>query len=285
MSDFSTNLQLPYLMPAQAQKHVTVNEAVRRLDAVVQMRVQSRTTAAQPGSPGDGQMWILPPGKTGAVWDGYSEGRIAYYRDGAWEEITPRAGWLAYVADSGALDLFTGGGWALAGGASGAVLENALAAAAAVKQLDQHVKAGSTPSFNGVVFPATQAPSADPNTLDDYAEGTWTPADASGAGLSFSVPGIARYTKIGREVIARARIQYPATANGVDARIGGLPFPAGNDDGAVGGAVSYCTQSAAARFLMVKDSASGALFTAAGAGVTNAQMSGALIAIEARYSV
>ena len=37
----SANLQLPYIMPSQAQKHVTHNEAVRTLDALVQLVCES----------------------------------------------------------------------------------------------------------------------------------------------------------------------------------------------------------------------------------------------------
>ena len=41
---------------------------------------------------------------------------------------------------------------------------------------------GQTLSVNGITFPATQIPSADGNTLDDYEEGTWTPTISSGTG-------------------------------------------------------------------------------------------------------
>jgi hypothetical protein len=52
----------------QAQKHITVNEALGKLDGLVQLAVQSRTVAAQPASPADGgDAWILPSGATGAV--------------------------------------------------------------------------------------------------------------------------------------------------------------------------------------------------------------------------
>ena len=40
--DFTPNLLLPYLAAAQAQKHVTLNEALRLLDALVQLVIQSR---------------------------------------------------------------------------------------------------------------------------------------------------------------------------------------------------------------------------------------------------
>ncbi len=68
MSDSTTNLQLPYVMPNQAQKHVTVNEGLLKLDAMVQTAVESDSTSAQPTSPNDGDLYILPPGKTGDDW-------------------------------------------------------------------------------------------------------------------------------------------------------------------------------------------------------------------------
>lgn len=167
MSDFSTNLQLPYLMPAQAQKHVTVNEALRRMDVLVQMSVQSRTTAAQPASPGDGQLWILPPDKTGADWNGFSAGRIAYYRDGAWEEITPRPGWFAFVIDANQLEVFTGAAWVSAADAAGALLEGECASPASVKAIDQGLATGSVVRFTGLGLGAS--PSADLLRVEDTA--------------------------------------------------------------------------------------------------------------------
>ena len=51
MSDTTTHLGLPYLLAAQAQKHVTHNEALRLLDAMVQLSVLDRTRTAPPASP------------------------------------------------------------------------------------------------------------------------------------------------------------------------------------------------------------------------------------------
>lgn len=76
--------------------------------------------------------------------------------------------------------------------------------------------------FGQLAFPAAQNPSSDANTLDDYEEGSWTPVDSSGAGLSLTASGI--YTKIGRLVFVSGQIIWPATANGATATIGGLPF-------------------------------------------------------------
>lgn len=80
----------------------------------------------------------------------------------------------------------------------------------------------------GIVFPANQSQSSDPNTLDDYEEGTWTPTDASGAGLTMASGNSGRWTKIGRCVFVDAEVRYPATASGLTAIIGGLPFTSSN---------------------------------------------------------
>lgn len=111
MSDATPRLGLPWLMPAQAQKHVTVNESLGRLDALVQCAVQSRTTPAQPDVPGDGEAWILPAGAAGTDWDGFFQHDIAYHQDGAWRRIAARAGLSAYVVDEGALVMFDGASW------------------------------------------------------------------------------------------------------------------------------------------------------------------------------
>ena len=109
----TTNLALRYLAVGQAQKHVTVNETLRRLDAVVQLTVVSASTTAEPGSPGDGAVYIVPSGKSGTQWASFANWSLGYYRDGAWEQISPREGWLAYVADTDLLLHYTGSAWEL----------------------------------------------------------------------------------------------------------------------------------------------------------------------------
>jgi Major tropism determinant N-terminal domain len=85
---------------------------------------------------------------------------------------------------------------------------------------------GTTPSTSGsgVSFPATQSPSTDANTLDDYEEGTWTPVDSSGAGLTLTVSGTSKYIKVGRTVTLCCNVTYPATASTAGMSIGGFPF-------------------------------------------------------------
>jgi hypothetical protein len=113
MSD-TANLRLPYLEPAQAQKHVTVNEALQRLDALVQLSVVSAGVLAQPAAPVDGSLYILPVGKTGTDWGPMADQALAYWCDGAWQRIAPREGWIAYVKDSDQLRVFDGTVWSQA---------------------------------------------------------------------------------------------------------------------------------------------------------------------------
>lgn len=105
----STNLALPYIDANQNQKYVTHNTALRILDALVQIQVQSATLTAPPGSPSDGQVWIVASGATGA-WLG-KDLQLAAWQDGAWAFYAPRAGYIAFnVATSTAL-VWTGSVW------------------------------------------------------------------------------------------------------------------------------------------------------------------------------
>lgn len=106
MSDATARLGLPYIAAAQAQKHVTHNAAIRQLDALTQLAVQSATTMTPPGAPSDGQCWFVPAGATG-IWAGKA-GLIAAYEAGAWDYFTPRSGFVAYVADERRLRVFDG---------------------------------------------------------------------------------------------------------------------------------------------------------------------------------
>jgi hypothetical protein len=118
----SPNLALPYLDAAQAQKHVTHNEALRLLDALVMLAVADRDLAAAPATPADGARYIVAAGATGA-WSGQA-GKIAAWQDGAWTFIAPRAGYLAYVADETVLVVFDGAAWQAAGGGAPSALDN-----------------------------------------------------------------------------------------------------------------------------------------------------------------
>jgi hypothetical protein len=124
--DETTRLGLPYIMPNQAQKHVTHNEAIRRLDALVQLAIRSRNVAAAPETPEDGSLYLVPSGG-GGIWSGWDQ-TLAYFVDGGWIRLAPRPGWRAWVEDERAMIVWTGTAWqSLAGGIpdQDAVIQNA----------------------------------------------------------------------------------------------------------------------------------------------------------------
>jgi hypothetical protein len=89
----SPNLAMPYLETGQSQKEVTHNEALNLLDALTQGAVVNATTTAPPGSPTDGQAWIVAAGATGA-WAGKA-GQIAAWFSG-WRFLVPKEGWRVW---------------------------------------------------------------------------------------------------------------------------------------------------------------------------------------------
>lgn len=112
MSENATaNHDLPLLMPAQAQKHVTVNDAMMRLDGLVDLVLQSTQRTAPPASAVDGLCWAVPPGATDA-WAGQS-GKIAIGANGGWVFVAPKAGRRAFVADRGVNAVHDGTVWVL----------------------------------------------------------------------------------------------------------------------------------------------------------------------------
>ncbi|MGR3539859.1 MAG: DUF2793 domain-containing protein [Hasllibacter sp.] len=111
MSQSTPNLALPLIQGGQAQKHVTHNEALRRLDLIVQLDV--RGWADAPPAHEEGARWIVGPSPSGAFAG--RAGAIAVSEGGAWDFLTPATGWLAWDRSAGALAAFDGTGWVPAG--------------------------------------------------------------------------------------------------------------------------------------------------------------------------
>lgn len=113
------NLDLPQIAAAQAQKHVTHNEALARLDALVQLAVVSRALAAPPALPVEGMRCLVPEAATGGFAG--QAGRIAQFDAGVWRFLAPRAGWQAFVEDEALALVHDGAGWRPLAGALGAL--------------------------------------------------------------------------------------------------------------------------------------------------------------------
>lgn len=206
MSD-SINNNIPFVPENTIDPAAGLNEAINTIDALLQLAVVSVGSNTPPGSPAEGARYIVGPAPTGA-WAGQG-GKLARFLNTVWTFFDARY----------ALNL-TDGLWY--------VRQSATWAASTV---------GLTPTFSSITltngqisFPATQVPSADPNTLDDYEEGTWTPV------LTFTTPGnlsvvyasqAGFYTKIGREVVLRLNIltsTFTHTTASGQVRLTGTPF-------------------------------------------------------------
>jgi Protein of unknown function (DUF2793) len=102
------NLALPLLAAAQAQKHVTHNEALVLLDALTQLAVRDHVPAP-PLVVADGDRFLVAPAATGA-FAGQTD-RIALQDDGQWRFLVPGAGWNVWIEDEGLTRVFDGSAW------------------------------------------------------------------------------------------------------------------------------------------------------------------------------
>lgn len=113
----SPNLALPYIMPSQAQSHVTHNEAIRRLDCLTRLAVRNRTRTEPPPSPVDGDRHIVAAPATGA-WEG-QDNAVAAFQDGTWAFYAPVEGWTAWCTGETRWLYFDGSGWQHHAGSGG----------------------------------------------------------------------------------------------------------------------------------------------------------------------
>ena len=105
----TSNLKLPLIAPAQAQKHVTHNEALTALDALIFLAVSSRRRTSPPASPADGERHLIAAAATGS-WLGRDK-NLAVFLDGGWRYYAPQAGWMARILDERIVLSFDGVDW------------------------------------------------------------------------------------------------------------------------------------------------------------------------------
>ncbi|APE27648.1 DUF2793 domain-containing protein [Aurantiacibacter gangjinensis] len=107
---------LPNLFSGQAQKEITVNEALARLDALLHMRVLG-VSNGPPTNPEEGDSWIVDSQPTGA-WSGHPD-VMAHYQSGTWLFTQPQEGMVLYDDDAGQFINYRGG-WQRAANVSAA---------------------------------------------------------------------------------------------------------------------------------------------------------------------
>ncbi|MEM1160514.1 MAG: DUF2793 domain-containing protein [Pseudomonadota bacterium] len=108
MSD-TLNFKMPLLDAAQAQKHVTVNEALVRADALGAGIVQQRGLTAPPLAPADETVWIVGTSATDA-WQGRDD-QVALFLNGGWIFVQPWFGQTFWELATGRRLTWTGGSW------------------------------------------------------------------------------------------------------------------------------------------------------------------------------
>lgn len=143
-------LGLPLLQAAQAQKHVTVNEALVRLDGLAQLTLKSITVSLPPVLASDGDCYGIAVGGVND-WAG-QDGNIAIYSNGGWVFSTPLTGWNAWVEDTASRVMFDGSVW-VAGVA--AMSPNGAAMIHQVVEYDHLITAGATSTITSALPAST----------------------------------------------------------------------------------------------------------------------------------
>ncbi len=111
MAETTTRLALPFIIAGQAQKEITHNQALLRLDALVQPAVESVSLDTPPVAPIPGQSWIIGNSPTG-VWAG-NAGSIASFTEAGWQFVAPLAGMSVWSKADGVFALYAASDWDL----------------------------------------------------------------------------------------------------------------------------------------------------------------------------
>lgn len=171
----TAKLGLPLVAPAQAQKHVTVNESLNRLDALVQLSLASVGATVPPSAPADGEAHAIGSGATGD-WNGH-DGELAVFANGGWVFLTPQSGWQGW--SSGGRVQFDGVEWVEG---AGALSPNGAGFVHRSIEIDHTVQAG-TSSVLTAAIPG--------NAIVYGVTGRVLTAIGGATGLELGVPGAA----------------------------------------------------------------------------------------------
>lgn len=105
---------IPDLSDQQANAETTHNDAIRLLEAMASRAVIDRDLSAPPGSPTDGDTYIVKAAGSGD-WAS-QDNKIAVYITDAWKFITQAEGNSVYLQDENVDVLWNGSAWIAYGG-------------------------------------------------------------------------------------------------------------------------------------------------------------------------
>ncbi len=111
MTDTTPRLELPFLFAGQAQKELTHNEALQRIDLYVQAVVEDRR-ATPPAAPQPGQCWLVDAAAA-REWAG-QDGAIVQWTGGGWRYAAPFEGMAVWHRAQGLALRHIGGEWSAA---------------------------------------------------------------------------------------------------------------------------------------------------------------------------
>lgn len=106
-----------------ASARIPFNNNVRRMEVLVGP-VISASTSAQPSSPSERDIYIIPSGATGSNWASFNEDDIVIFYENTWTAFAPFDGLRKFVEDEGEDWQYIGdssGGWSPAGGGGGGI--------------------------------------------------------------------------------------------------------------------------------------------------------------------
>lgn len=109
MSESTPRLGLPLIQPGQAQKEMSHNEALARIDLLVQPAVVAIGVETPPANPVAGQCWIVGPAPTG-LWSGRAD-TVAGWTAGGWRFVAPTPGMTVPLAGASGFAQWDGTGW------------------------------------------------------------------------------------------------------------------------------------------------------------------------------
>ncbi len=214
----TTVLKIPEIDVNQASKEVTHNEALRMLDAFVGHALLSVTTAAEPGSSSDGDLYHLPAGATGTDWAG-NDGKFAHRHNSQWYFYDAWVNAIFWIADKGRKQRWSGSVWVDVGDTAGKTyidMSSGSAALTATQAAKPIIQIGGTPGAQvTLTFPKVEASWQVSNGSDS------TVVLSTGAGSSVQIEAGHEFVVWGDGTGIRAGVT--STPNGL--RMGGIFFP------------------------------------------------------------
>ncbi|OUS06138.1 hypothetical protein A9Q96_10270 [Rhodobacterales bacterium 52_120_T64] len=186
---------LPLLQAAQAQKHVTVNEALARLDAVVQMRVKADDWEIPSANSVEGEAHVVGPIASNE-WAGQS-GKVAIVSNGGWVFLTPKIGWRAWNEVLGAEIVYDGVNWVRF---AGVIAAGGAASLQRVVEIDHTLSAGVVSVTSNVIPSHAQVIGVTARVISTFTGAgvsSWSlgvagAADRYGSGLGLALNSVAK---------------------------------------------------------------------------------------------